>query len=791
MSNKSSLDRAVSLVQEAYAEKKANNYPKAKQCFTDAVEIMLPIASGSVSAGMKKYLNQEMKTYLAEIEEINLLSQLEELQVGADLAPKRCQEIEDLIQSGQKISSDADKLYENDAIQESIDAYTAATEKLLKARELEEDAIRKAKIVTLVESVLSRAEIAKKTLKGDAHKVIKVGPAGLTTAEIKVLHASSNINGRIFLPWMDEDSTANYKTSKPFDDPDGRIPLASSQKPHFKRWARVSEIFAVPTVGQKINTNHLKQSLIADCSFIGSLALTLHYEYRFKKRLVKNMIYPQDHNGNPIFNPSGQYAVKLFLNGIWRKVIIDDYFPVDEYNRFLCAYVTESNDIWLSLLEKAYMKVNGGYDFPGSNSGADLMALTGWFPERVSFAKAELDKVWSRMVSGTKSGDCLITVSTEPGLTPEVEEAMGLVQGHAYAVLEVLEVGGHRLLMIKNPWAHKRWKGKFSFDDQKSWTPQLKKLLHFEQFNLQDNGMFWIDFDSLCLYFPNMHMNWNPSLLPYTFVTHQLWPVEQGPKNDVTTIGYNPQIRLKLQSGGKPAIVWIILSKHFIQENPGEEEDFLTLHVMNSIDGGRLYRNEDSKKRSVYTNSLHCLVTFETDPTEKQEYILVVSQMEKKCDIRFSVQIKASCNFEAIPLPLSLGHVTRVCSQWAGNRAAGSTSSKSYFNNPQFALEMTETKSISRDSAEVLIRVETERSIATHFYIFKGVDNSTTGVRNFHSQIVDTGMYNYGLAYLKMSLAPNQRYIILPSTYEEGTEGSFTIIAESILPVKLTAVPSS
>ena len=28
--------------------------------------------------------------------------------------------------------------------------------------------------------------------------------------------------------------------------------------------------------------------------------------------------------------------------------------------------------------------------------------------------------------------------------------------------------------MVKNPWGHKRYKGKFSFEDHNSWTPDIK-----------------------------------------------------------------------------------------------------------------------------------------------------------------------------------------------------------------------------------------------------------------------------------------------------------------------------
>ena len=59
--------------------------------------------------------------------------------------------------------------------------------------------------------------------------------------------------------------------------------------------------------------------------------------------------------------------MKLFVNGVWRGVTIDDFLPIDKNGNWLGAYSARGK-MWVSLIEKAYLKVCGGYDFDGSNS---------------------------------------------------------------------------------------------------------------------------------------------------------------------------------------------------------------------------------------------------------------------------------------------------------------------------------------------------------------------------------------------------------------------------------------
>lgn len=101
------------------------------------------------------------------------------------------------------------------------------------------------------------------------------------------------------------------------------------------------------------------------------------------------ILFPYDMASQlPKLSDNGKYVAKLNFNGAFRRVEIDDRIPVSKSQRVI--HVLDRNNpslIWPPLVEKMYLKVRGGYDFPGSNSATDLWILSGWVPEQVFLEK--------------------------------------------------------------------------------------------------------------------------------------------------------------------------------------------------------------------------------------------------------------------------------------------------------------------------------------------------------------------------------------------------------------------
>jgi calpain-15 len=59
-------------------------------------------------------------------------------------------------------------------------------------------------------------------------------------------------------------------------------------------------------------------------------------------------------------NAAGCYLVYLYVNGVRRSVILDDFLPC-RYGKPIFAHSNVS-DVWVCLIEKAWAKLHGSYE---------------------------------------------------------------------------------------------------------------------------------------------------------------------------------------------------------------------------------------------------------------------------------------------------------------------------------------------------------------------------------------------------------------------------------------------
>ena len=152
---------------------------------------------------------------------------------------------------------------------------------------------------------------------------------GYTEEEKKVLAKTSLINGREYVPFLSVDLKERFAFPMPFSDKDGLLSLAPKQKAKLVKWARPEEFMSNPFViysADCLSAFLVKQTVVSDCSFVASIAISAQYERKHGKKLITSIIYPQDKSGTPVYNPCGKYMVKLRINGVTRKVIIGKKF---------------------------------------------------------------------------------------------------------------------------------------------------------------------------------------------------------------------------------------------------------------------------------------------------------------------------------------------------------------------------------------------------------------------------------------------------------------------------------
>ncbi|KAK1947124.1 Calpain-type cysteine protease DEK1 [Phytophthora citrophthora] len=190
----------------------------------------------------------------------------------------------------------------------------------------------------------------------------------------------------------------------------------------------------------------------------------------------------------------GLFVCKFMKNFVWNYVLIDDQLPVFGFTdkkagKPYFARCRNPNELWVSLLEKAYAKLHGSYEaLIGGFVDCALNDITGMCSEQVILkdgfpdfgedpytpAKPPQkygDPFWEKITrykqSGTLMGCSIQPIANSKDVAVESNAGNGLYFKHAYALVDAAEIktvkGEYvRLVKLRNPWGMGEWTGPWS-----------------------------------------------------------------------------------------------------------------------------------------------------------------------------------------------------------------------------------------------------------------------------------------------------------------------------------------
>ena len=260
-------------------------------------------------------------------------------------------------------------------------------------------------------------------------------------------------------------------------------------------WCRVEEILNsknYQVFEDGISPDDIIQGSLGDCYFlsaIGALCKFSHYidKLFFTKEKTKEHLY----------------GVYLYLNGVWKLVFVDDFLPYSgkKFKKFAFSS-SGGNELWVALLEKAWAKINGNYAKIGCGGYPTEVfdILTEAYSEQIPINPYYKDYIWETMYDSEKRGYIMTAGSSIDIFNLNLDE-VGLLPGHSYSVLGVLEIDTgkelEKVVRLRNTYGNGEFNGDWS-DYSSKWTTELKEKYKLVK---KDDGDFYMAFNDFINYY--------------------------------------------------------------------------------------------------------------------------------------------------------------------------------------------------------------------------------------------------------------------------------------------------
>ncbi|KAF4456914.1 hypothetical protein F53441_1038 [Fusarium austroafricanum] len=647
-----------------------------------------------------------------------------------------------------------------------------------------------------------------------------IGQAEKLKAELtqtpSLLLRTSQLHGNLFPPWSKEPSDRDFQLppgKQPFTD-NATFALSPRQTATFGGWKRPRDLYRDVETDDEAFMNSsrgcdLVQDVTTDCSVVASLCASMRIltgrnsvkpigiwhsplPANQSSQILSSILYPFDKaKGIPKMSPSGKYVLKLYFNGCFRRVVVDERLPSSITNRTL--YVVDRLNrqlIWPALLEKAYLKVRGGYDFPGSNSGTDLWVLTGWVPEQIFLQREDLEinALWRRIKDAHDSENVVVTLGTGR-ISAEEEDILGLIGEHDYAVMSLEMIGDSRRLLVKNPWCDGPvWKG--GIPQPSNAKPPTSHVTSPQNISLPSSaGSFWMTLEDVFQHFESMYLNWNPALFPHRQDHHFTWHMP--PPELTSSLVRNPQYSLQSSVGGP---VWILVSRHFVDaelEIARNRTDtmaavsgqlgYMSILVFDN-NGHRVQVSDGDIYRGPYVDSPQTLARLDTIPGKR--YTIVIDQHEFPLpDYTLTLSFLSQDQLAVKEADDAMTHTKEITGSWTRRTAGGSAACTTYATNPQYKISLTQAGPLS-----VLLSTNMQ-DIHVHVDLVwsQGKRVQTLKARDLAGS---SGEYRRGCAVAAIPHVDAGVYTVVCSTFDLGQLADFVLRVSSMTKVTIQPVPA-
>ena len=210
-------------------------------------------------------------------------------------------------------------------------------------------------------------------------------------------------------------------------------------------------------------------------------------------------------------NPYGYFEITFYINGVEQIVIVDDYLPVNKNTNELVGAKSKVNEIWISLLEKAWAKINGGYaNIIGGTPMEALEFLTGFSSLSYDMENKDNDDLNEfKMEIVNQLQNCDINNSIISCTTTSTEDvsSVGLITGYTYnlfAIYQIQDSQGNNvyLFRLRNPWSIGEWNGDWS-DKSPKWDSNSKSKVQFAD---KADGIFYMSDNDFFKYFKHVEI---------------------------------------------------------------------------------------------------------------------------------------------------------------------------------------------------------------------------------------------------------------------------------------------